>query len=120
MKYVTVWIADDTFKRMIKKMVDRSQVLPSDYNPYYNLTPEQAKEYIWKNITNEVKSYCSSPFANLTERDHAFTFGPPLNDTIFMLTGCELPRHNLHIQQIQVDFNEGESNSYTADFYALI
>ncbi|RML40689.1 hypothetical protein ALQ97_102835 [Pseudomonas savastanoi pv. glycinea] len=120
MNTVTIWIANDTFERVIQKIVARSQALPESHNPFYNLSPKQAEEYIWKNIQKEVESYCSSPLANLNEGDRAFTFGAPLNDTVFMLTGCELPSHNLHTHTIEVYFNEGKSNSYTADFYALI
>lgn len=121
MNEITVWINAATLERMTQKIFARSQkITPSTRNPYSGLTVDQSREFVWKNVKKEVTQHCSSPNANLNNLKLALIFGAPLDDTVFMLTGCEFPGDSVPHEKFSVEYNEGASKTFIVDFYAMV
>ncbi len=121
MKEITIWINATTMESMAGKIYAHCQSLqlpPS--SPYDKLTQSDCHDIIWKNIQKEVTEHCSAPDANLNNLSLALVFGLPLNDTVFMLTGCNVPGQSVEQRSFFVQNHSGGSLTFTADFYALV
>lgn len=121
MKEITVWIQPRTLEKIAQKIFAVSQNLPpSKRNPFYGLTLPACEALVWKNVQKEVSDYCLQKEANLNDLRLAFVFGAPLDDTVFMLTGCEFPGDTVPHQRFSVAHHEGLSETFTVDFYAYL
>lgn len=121
MKEITVWIQPRTLEKMANKILAVSQKLrPSKTNPFVGLTLPACEALVWKNVEKAVSDYCLLKHANLNDPRLAFTFGAPLDDTVFMMTGCEFPGDTVPHQRFSVAHHEGLSETFTVDFYAYL
>lgn len=120
MKTITVWIERKTHEEIAKVIVENVKTFSND--DYKNLTLEDCKNIIFNNIEKAVSSYCTSMVkhnkpAELNDPYMAFSFGAPLGDAVFMLTGCRLPDGVPQVSFAIPDNYEGLSESFTVDFY---
>ncbi|ENQ6875304.1 hypothetical protein ACEQMU_004777 [Salmonella enterica] len=119
MKVAKVWIDKRTIDAMVDKILTRLESLDSKASsPCAGITRENCPDYIFARVKEEIEAYGRRPDADLNDYDRAFVFGLPLNDTVFMLTGCAYP-DKVAPQAVEciMQQNAGTAESYTVDFY---
>jgi len=119
MRQVKLWLNSQELDRMVDKIMGRlAEINPSEFSPVAGITRENCPEYILNKLKKEVEEYGLTPAADLNNMHLAFVFGLPLNDTVFMLTGCRYPEGAAVPTAIcNMEHNAGASDSYAVDFY---
>lgn len=122
MQQVKLWLDSIALDRMVDKIMGRLaeiDVRPS--SPCSGITRKNCPEYILNRLKQEIENYGQKPAANLNDMHLAFIFGLPLNDTVFMLSGCLYPESSAPPTVIcDMEHNGGASDSYHVDFYHII
>jgi hypothetical protein len=90
---------------MLAKMEARAALI-SKRHPVYGMNQAQLEKVLWQVIEKELTTHCSSPHTDPLNV-FAFIVGAPLNDTVFMCTGCELqpllPHHTFAVAHAPKD-----------------
>ncbi len=117
MPQMTVMCQRSTLASMLAKMEARA-ALVSKNHPTYGMNQTQLEKVLWQSVEKAVATHCASLHTDPL-RVFAFIVGAPLNDTVFMGTGCELqpqlPQHTFAIEHVPED-----GVVMMADFYSLI
>ncbi len=119
MQQIKLWINRLEMERMVDKIMERlAELNVTQYSPCAGITRENCPDYILDRLKKELESYGTQPAPDLNNLNLAFVFGLPLNDTVFMLTGCLYPAASEPPTVIcDMQHNAGASESYTVDFY---
>lgn len=119
MQQVKLWMNSQELDRMVDKIMSRlAEIDVSKFSPCAGLTRENCPEYILNRLKQVMEEYGHKPAADLNNMHLAFTFGLPLNDTVFMLSGCLYPDYSAPATAIcNMEYNGGASDSYAVDFY---
>lgn len=119
MQQVKLWLNSKELDRMVDKIMGKLaelDVKPS--SPCSGIIRENCSEYILNRLKQEIEKYGLKPAADLNNMHLAFIFGLPLNDTVFMLSGCLYPESSAPPTVIcNMEHNGGASDSYAVDFY---
>lgn len=119
MQQVTLWMNTREMERMVDKIMGKlAELNVSEHLPCAGITRENCPDYILDRLKKEIESYGNQPAADLNNFNLAFVFGQPLNDTVFMLSGCYYPAASQPPTVVcDMQHNGGASESYTVDFY---